>query len=151
MERAIGPMRGNLDRLGIASTIRMIDDSQYQKRVEDYDFDIVSIWINRGLFYPGAEQAALWQSSQASVKGGNNLAGVKSKAVDAVLNALMSAKDEQSLAAAGALDRILLWEYYTIPNWHSDSFRVAYWDKFGIPKVTPKYNLGFQCWWIKNQ
>jgi microcin C transport system substrate-binding protein len=151
MERVIGPMRGNLDRLGIASSIRMVDDSQYQKRTEDFDFDIVSIWINRGLFYPGNEQVALWQSSQAAVKGGNNLAGVKNKAVDAVLDALTSAKDEQSLASAGrALDRILLWEYYMIPNWHSGSFRVAYWDKFGIPKVTPKYNLGFQAWWIKN-
>jgi len=150
MERAIGPMRKNLERLGIASSIRMVDDSQYQKRLDGHDFDIVSIWINRGLFYPGSEQVALWQSSQADVKGGNNLGGVKSKAVNAVLDALTSAKDEESLKAAGrALDRILLWEHYVIPNWHSNVFRVAYWDKFGMPKVTPKYNLGFQTWWIK--
>lgn len=152
MERVIGPMRKNLERLGIASSIRMVDDSQYQKRTDTYDFDIVSIWINRGVFYPGNEQAALWHSSQADVKGGSNFAGAKSKAVDAAIDALLSAKDEQSLITAGrALDRILLWEHYVIPNWHSGAFRIAYWDKFGLPKVLPKYNLGFQTWWLKSK
>lgn len=150
MERVIGPMRKNLERLGIASSIRNVDDSQYQKRTDEGDFDIVSIWINRGLFFPGNEQTALWHSSQAGVKGGNNLGGVKHKAVDSVLEALTNAKDKESLVAAGrALDRVLLWENFVIPHWHSNSFRVAYWDKFGIPTVTPKYNLGFQTWWLK--
>ena len=150
MERVIGPMRKNLERLGIASSIRMVDDSQYQKRTDAGDFDAVSIWVDRGLFYPGSEQVALWHSSQADIKGGSNLGGVKNKAVDAMLAALTSARDKDSLIAAGrALDRILLWGNYVIPNWHSGVFRVAYWDKFGIPKVTPKYNLGFQCWWVK--
>jgi len=150
MERVIGPMRKNLERLGIASSIRMVDDSQYQKRTDGGDFDMVSIWVNRGLFFPGNEQVSLWHSSQADVKGGNNLGGVKNKAVDAILAALTSAKNKEDLLAAGhALDRVLLWEYYVIPNWHSGSFRVAYWDKFGMPKTTPKYNLGFQTWWVK--
>ncbi len=150
MERVIGPMRKNMERLGIASSIRMVDDSQYQKRTDEFDFDIVSVWLNRGLFYPGNEQTALWQSSQADVHGSNNLAGTKSKAIDALLAALTSAKNEEELVAAGrALDRVLLWEHYVIPNWHSSVFRVAYWDKFGIPNITPKYNLGFQTWWVK--
>lgn len=150
MERVIGPMRKNMERLGIASSIRMVDDSQYQKRTDTGDFDIVSIWINRGVFFPGNEQMSLWHSSQADIKGGSNLAGAKHKAVDAMLEALIAAKDEESLQAAGrALDRVLLWEHYVIPNWHSGSFRVAYWDKFGIPKVQAKYSLAFQAWWIK--
>ncbi len=150
MERVIGPMRKHLERLGIASSIRMVDDSQYQKRVDESDFDMVSIWINRGVFFPGNEQPALWHSSQADVKGSNNLGGVKNPAVDAALAALLSATNEQELqTAAHALDRVLLWNYYVIPNWHSNSFRVAYWDKFGIPDVTPKYNIGFQTWWMK--
>ena len=149
MERVIGPMRKNLERLGIASSIRIVDDSQYQKRTDAYDFDIVSIWINRGVFFPGNEQIALWQSAQADIKGGNNLGGVKSKVVDALLDALTKAKNKEDLLAAGrALDRVLLWEHYVIPNWHSGVFRVAYWDKFGLPAVLPKYNLGFQAWWI---
>ncbi len=151
MERVIAPMRKNLERLGISSSIRSVDDAQYQKRIDNSEFDIVSIWINRGLFYPGSEQMALWHSSQATVKGGNNLAGAQDKAIDHILAALMSAKDEASLVAAGrALDRALLWNHFIIPNWHSGSFRVAYWDKFGIPAVYPKYNIGFpQTWWMK--
>ena len=151
MERVIGPMRQNLERLGITASIRNVDDSQYQKRTDEGDFDIVSIWINRGVFFPGNEQTALWDSAQADVKGGNNLGGVKNKAVDAMLKVLTTAKDKDELLAAGrALDRILLWEHYVIPNWHSGSFRVAYWDKFGLPAVLPKYNLGFQTWWVKD-
>lgn len=151
MERVIGPMRKNLERLGITSSIRMVDDSQYQKRIDSHDFDIVSIWINRGLFYPGNEQMALWHSSQADVKGGNNLAGVKNPAVDAALLALTNAKNKTELVAAGrALDRILLWENYVIPNWQSGSFRIAYWNKFGMPPTPPKYGLAFESWWKKN-
>ncbi|NBO18191.1 MAG: ABC transporter substrate-binding protein [Proteobacteria bacterium] len=150
MERVIGPMRKNLERLGIGAAIRMVDDSQYQKRVDESDFDIVSIWINRGVFYPGNEQTALWHSSQADVKGGNNLGGVKDKAVDALLEVLTKAKNKDELVAAGrALDRVLLWRHYVIPNWHSGSFRVAYWDKFGLPKILPKYSLGISAWWSK--
>lgn len=150
MERVIGPMRKNLERLGITSSIRQVDDSQYQKRIDESDFDIVSIWINRGLFYPGNEQMALWHSSQADIKGANNLAGVKNPAVDAALTALINAKGKDELVAAGrALDRILTWEQYVIPNWQSPSIRIAYWDKFGIPATTPKYDLGFDTWWIK--
>lgn len=150
MERVIGPMRKNLERLGISATIRMVDDSQYQKRVDEADFDMVSIWINRGVFFPGNEQVALWHSSQAAVKGGNNLGGIKDPVVDSLLDSLTKAKDKDALLAAGrALDRVLLWRNYVMPNWHSGSFRVAYWDKFGLPKVLPKYDLGLQCWWSK--
>ncbi|MDX2074159.1 MAG: extracellular solute-binding protein [Alphaproteobacteria bacterium] len=151
MERVIGPMRKNLERLGITSSIRMVDDSQYQKRIDEKDFDIVSLWINRGLFYPGNEQVALWHSSQADVKGGNNLAGAKNPAVDAALAALIGAKNKGELVAAGrALDRILLWENYVIPNWQSASFRIAYWNKFGMPPTPPKYGLAFESWWIRS-
>lgn len=150
MERVIGPMRKNLERLGITSSIRMVDDSQYQKRTESHDFDIISIWINRGLFFPGSEQVALWHSSQADIRGGNNLGGVKSSVVDSLLDALSKADTKEGLeAAARALDRVLSFEHYVIPHWHSGSFRVAYWDKFGMPPTPPKYDLGFQAWWIK--
>ncbi len=150
MERVIAPMRKNLERLGISSSIRMVDDAQYQKRTDESDFEMISIWINRGVFFPGNEQVSLWHSSQADVKGGNNLSGLKNKAVDGALEALTKAGSKDDLIAAGkALDRILLWEHVVIPNWHSNSFRVAYWDKFAMPKTSPKYNLGFQTWWVK--
>ncbi len=150
MERVAAPMRRNLERLGISSALRNVDDSQYQKRVDEGDYDIISIWINRGVFYPGNEQYALWHSSQADVKGSNNIAGIKNPAVDAALTALLAAKNEGELQIAGrALDRILLWEHYVIPHWHSGSFRVAYWDKFGLPAILPKYSVGLQTWWMK--
>jgi microcin C transport system substrate-binding protein len=103
------------------------------------------------VFFPGNEQTSLWHSSQANIKGSNNLAGAHSQAIDAVLAALTSAKDKDTLLAAGrALDRILLWDHYVIPNWHSGAFRVAYWDKFGKPDTDPKYALGFpNTWWMK--
>ena len=150
MERVIAPMRKNLDRLGIASEVRMVDDAQYQKRTDSHDFDIVSVWLNRGVFFPANEQVAMWQSAQADVKGGSNWAGLKNPAVDAILTALTTAKNKQELIAAGrALDRVLLWESVVIPNWHSSYFRVAYWDKFAQPKTSPKYDLGFNSWWVK--
>jgi microcin C transport system substrate-binding protein len=150
LERVIGPMRKNLERLGITSTIRMVDDSQYQKRTDSSDFDVISIWINRGLFFPGNEQLALWHSSQADIRGGNNLGGVKNKVVDNLLESLANAKNKEDLtAAARALDRVLSFEHYVIPHWHSGTFRIAYWDKFGIPDIQPKYNMGFQTWWVK--
>jgi microcin C transport system substrate-binding protein len=151
MERVIGPMRKNLERLGIAASIRMIDDSQYQKRIDTYDFDVVSVWLNRGVFFPGNEQMTLWHSSQANMKGGNNIAGIQNPAIDATLNALINAKTLEDLKVAGrALDRVLLWEHYVIPHWHSGGWRVAYWDKFGQPKIQAKYNLAFQTWWVKD-
>lgn len=151
MERVIAPMRKNLERLGITTSIRMVDDAQYQKRTDTYEFDIVSVWLNRGVFFPRSEQIAMWHSAQADVKGGSNLAGLKNEAVDAILDKLTNAKNKGELISAGrALDRVLLWENMVIPNWHSSSFRVAYWDKFGIPKITPKYDLGFKAWWIKS-
>ncbi len=150
MERVAAPMRKGLERLGISSSLRNVDDSQYQKRVDEGDYDIISIWVNRGVFYPGNEQYALWHSSQADVKGSNNVAGIKNPAVDAALAALLAAKDEEELKIAGrALDRVLLWEHYVIPHWHSGSFRVAYWDKFGLPEILPKYSVGLHTWWIK--
>lgn len=150
MERVIGPMRRSLERLGISASIRMVDNSQYQKRIDTYDFEIISVWLNRGVFFPGNEQMTLWHSSQANLKGSNNVVGAQHPAVDAALAALIGAKDLEELKVAGrALDRILLWEHYAIPHWHSAGWRVAYWNKFGLPKTQAKYDLCFQCWWVK--
>lgn len=150
MERVIGAMRRNLERLGIASTIRNVDDAQYQQRLDGFDFDIVSVWLNNGVFFPGNEQMLYWHSSQAMLKGANNITGLQNKAVDAVLEQLVSAKDLEHLTpAARALDRILLSEWVVIPHWHSQSFRIAYWDKFGLPDVLAKYDIGLNSWWMK--
>ncbi len=147
-ERVVGIMRHNLKRLGIESSFRYVDASQYQKRVDHRQFDVISIWWNQGSFYPGAEQFTYWHSSQADVEGSQNLGGVKNKIVDALVEKIRSAQDLGELRpAARALDRVLLTEHYVIPHWNINAWRVLYWDQFGRPKVTPAYNLGIESWW----
>ena len=65
------------------------------------------------------------------------------------IDEIIAAPDRQSLISVSkALDRVLLWGHYVVPQWHIRSFRVAYWDRFGRPETTPKYGLGFSAWWI---
>jgi microcin C transport system substrate-binding protein len=150
-ERVCAPMRKHLKQLGIDASIRVVDEAQYVKRLETYDFDVFSNWINRWVFFPGNEQMINWHSSQAVQEGSNNYAGVKNPAVDALLARIASANSLEELIPAGrALDRVLLFEHYMIPHWNLGAYRVAYYDKFAKPAIAPKYSLGFQTWWIKN-
>ena len=151
MQRVIMPMLRGLKKLGIEGRVRIVDDAQYQRRIETRDFDIISNWINLGVIFPGIEQYNYWHSSQASVEGSNNISGMSSPAVDAMIEAINNARTLEDLKpAARALDRILLSNHTVIPHWHSGSFRMAFWDKFGRPNTLPKYGLGFDTWWIKN-
>jgi microcin C transport system substrate-binding protein len=149
-ERVISIMRKNLKRLGIASSFRYVDASQYQKRIDRRDFDIVSIWWNQGQFYPGAEQFAFWHSSQAAIEGSQNLGGAKNPAVDRLVERILNAQSLEELrTAARALDRVLLWEFYVIPHWHLSAWRIVHWDKFGKPNIQPAYNAAIYSWWAK--
>ena len=149
-ERVIAVMRHNLKRLGIESTFRYVDASQYQKRIEHRNFDIISIWWNQGLFYPGQEQFMYWHSSQADVEGSQNLGGVKNPAVDKLVDRIRSAQTLEQLKPLGrALDRVLLNEHYVIPHWNINAWRVLYWDQFGRPPITPAYNPAVDSWWAK--
>jgi len=150
MQRVIMPMLRGLKKLGIEGRIRLVDDAQYQRRVETRDFDIVSSWINLGVVFPGIEQVNYWHSSQAKVEGSNNMTGMSHVAIDAMLTRISQARTLKDLQpAARALDRILLHEQVIIPHWHSGSFRMAFWNKFDRPKTPPQYGLGFDTWWIK--
>ncbi|MDG1288022.1 MAG: extracellular solute-binding protein [Rickettsiales bacterium] len=150
MQRVIMPMLRGLKKLGIEGRIRLVDDAQYQRRVETRDFDIVSNWINLGVVFPGIEQVNYWHSSQAKVEGSNNMTGMSHPAVDAMLTRISQARTLEDLEpAARALDRILLHEQVIIAHWYSGSFRMAFWNKFGRPKTPPQYGLGFDTWWIK--
>lgn len=146
-ERVISIMRQNLKKLGIASSFRYVDTSQYQRRVDKRNFDIVSIWWNQGLNFPGAEQFTFWHSSQAE-NNTQNVGGIENPAVDALIMRIMRAQTlEQLTPAAKALDRVLLWNHYVIPHWYMSAWRVVYWNKFGRPKITPDYNICLECWW----
>jgi len=151
-ERVVGIMRENLRKLGIDSTFRYVDASQYQRRVDKRNFDIVSIWWNQGLNFPGSEQFTFWHSSEADKEGSQNIGGVKNPVVDDLVQRINRAQTMEQLApAAKALDRVLLWNHYVIPHWYMSAWRVVYWNKFGRPKITPAYNIALDSWWYEPQ
>ena len=98
---------------------------------------------------PGNEQREYWSSSAADIAGTRNFAGIKNPVIDKIIESIISAPSRQELVnATRALDRILLWEHYVIPQWHIAKYRVAYWNKFSRPKIIPRYSLGFDTWWV---
>ena len=147
-ERISQPFTKNLDRLGIQARVRTVDTAQYQKRLDTFDYDvIVHVWGQS--LSPGNEQRDFWHSSVADVQGSRNYAGIKDPVVDKLIDLVIQAPDRPALIArTRALDRVLLWGHHVIPQYHHRAFRVAYWDKFGRPATTPKYNLGFDGWWV---
>jgi len=150
-ERIAAPMVANLQRLGIEATIRIVDRSQYQNRVQDFDYDI--IMAVRGQSHsPGNEQRNYWTSQAADNKGSVNYAGIKDPVVDELVEKLIAAPDRAELVATTrALDRVLLWGHYVIPHWYSDSFRVVHWDKFDKPAQSAPYTGDYfvlpLTWW----
>jgi len=147
-ERVIGAYLQNLERLGIEGTIRQVDSAQYEKRMETFDFDVVVASFGQSLS-PGNEQRNFWTTAAADTEGSNNLIGIKSRAVDALVDAIINAPDRASLTVAcRALDRVLTWGQYVVPHWHLRFSRIAYWDKFAMPAVTPRYGVDLQAWWI---
>ena len=147
-ERIVFPFKDNLEKLGIRVEVRTIDTAQYQKRMETFDFDMVVQTFSQSLS-PGNEQRNFWGSNAADTNGSRNVIGIKNYAIDGLIESLINAKDrEELITITKALDRVLLWNYYVIPQWHISSYRVLYWDFFNQPPIKPKYSLGFDTWWI---
>ena len=147
-ERIVFPFKDNLEKLGIDVEVRTIDTAQYQKRMETFDFDMVVQTFSQSLS-PGNEQRNFWGSDAAGTNGSRNIVGIKNYAVDGLIESLINANNRDELITiTKALDRVLLWNYYVIPQWHISSYRVLYWDFFNQPAVKPKYSLGFDTWWI---
>ncbi|NWA26051.1 ABC transporter substrate-binding protein [Pseudomonas gingeri] len=148
-ERVLLPFKRNLADLGIDLVIRRVDVSQYINRLRSRDFDMVVGSFPQSSS-PGNEQREFWKSSSADKPGSRNLLGLKDPAVDTLVEALIDSDSRQSLVEhARALDRVLQWGFYVIPNWHINTWRVAYWDHIGHPKVSPAYDVGLYTWWIK--
>ncbi len=147
-ERVVAPFVKNLARLGIEATYRTIDAAQYQNRLNEFDFDmIVTVWGQS--LSPGNEQRNFWSCEAARTPGSRNYAGICDPVVDALVEKLIQAPTREDLvAAARALDRVLLWGHYVIPHWYIPYARVAYWDKFGRPAINPKHGLDLFTWWI---
>ena len=147
-KRVYAPYVRNLERVGIAGKIRIVDSAQYQNRLNEFDYDIITARFSMQLT-PGIEQRNLWGSITADLSGSYNLSGVKDPVVDALIDALIDAPDRDALTvAARALDRVLLWNHYIVPQWYKAEHNIAYWDKFSRPTVKPKYHEGYpQTWW----
>lgn len=147
-ERVTLPFVENLKRLGIQANVRTVDTSQYQNRIRDFDFDmVVHVWGQS--LSPGNEQMGYWGSAAADRPGSQNLAGIRSEAVDALIERIVRANTEEDLGTAvAALDRVLLWGHYVVPHWHSGTYRVAYWNRLKRPDPLPPYSLDFDAWWI---
>ena len=147
-ERIVLPFKDNLEKLGIFVTVRTIDSAQYQQRLETFDFDMVVSSIRQSLS-PGNEQRNFWGSDAADTNGSRNIIGIKNSVIDILIEKVISAKDREDLIiTTKALDRVLLWNHYVIPQWHISSYRTLYWDIFDKPKVRPKYSLGTNTWWV---
>lgn len=148
LERILQPFTENLASIGIQANLRTVDRAQYKQRLDRFEFDMILLTLPQTLS-PGLEQSLYFHSSQASVKGGKNYAGIVDPVVDALLEKLLAARtrDEQ-VAATRALDRVMLWQYYTIPNWYIDYHRLAYRNRFAFV-ATPPYTLGLRSWWLK--
>jgi len=148
IERIVLPFTKNLERMGITARVRTVDVAQYEKRMETFDFDMAVVVFGQSLS-PGNEQREFWGSKAADDPGSRNLLGIKRPAIDELVEELIRSPDRASLIAhTRALDRVLQYGYYVIPNFHLPAFWVAYWDKYRRPQVSPKYGVGLDTWWV---
>lgn len=148
LERILQPYTENLASIGIDARLRTVDRAQYKQRLDQFDFDMILMTLDQTLS-PGLEQWQYFHSSQVKVKGSKNYAGVANPVVDHLLEQLLAAQSRDAQLAAGkALDRVLLWQHYIIPNWYINYHRLAYRNRFAFV-TTPPYTLGLNAWWLK--
>jgi len=147
-ERVVLPFKRNLERLGAKISVRTVDPTQYQNRMDSFDFDM-TVHVAPQSLSPGNEQRDFWSCDAAAMGGSRNVAGVCDPVVEALIEAVIDAPNRKVLVArTRALDRVLQWGFYAIPNWYIDRFRVAYWDRFGRPAKNPPYGLALDTWWV---
>jgi microcin C transport system substrate-binding protein len=149
LERVMLFFKPSLERLGITVSVRTIDPTQYENRLRSWDFDVVvSSWPES--LSPGNEQREYWGSQAADMAGSRNIIGIKNPAIDKLIERLIFARDRADLeAATKALDRVLLWNHYVVPQWNYPKVRTARWDRFGRPAELPKYGRSAfpAVWW----
>lgn len=148
-ERITGPYIENLRKLGINAHLRIVDSAQYKSRLDNFDFDITTA-LSRQSLSPGNEQREYWTTSAANKPGTRNYAGIHDPVVDDLVERIIAAKDRSELVAlTKALDRVLLWGFYSIPHWYNPNLWYAWWRKIQIPENQPKH-IGLDIWslWI---
>jgi microcin C transport system substrate-binding protein len=148
-ERIMLFYKPSLERIGITVTVRTVDASQYENRLRQWDYDIITASWGQSLS-PGNEQRGFWGSQAADIPGSRNLVGIMNPAIDTLIERVIFAKDRDNLVAVTkALDRVLLWNHYVVPQWTYGKQRTARWDRFGHPETMPKYGAAAfpTIWW----
>ncbi len=149
LERIMLFYKSSLERLGMTVSVRNVDDAQYENRERNWDYDmIVESWDQS--LSPGNEQREFWGSKAADEVGSRNFVGIKNPAIDKLIERVIFAKDRKELVAASrALDRVLLWNDYVVPQWTYPFMRTARWDRFSHPAELPKYGASAfpTIWW----
>jgi microcin C transport system substrate-binding protein len=141
--------RNSLARLGIDAAVRTVDSVQYENRLRNFDFDVVVASWEESLT-PGNELRDYFGSSAMATPGSRNLAGIADKAIDELINHVVYARDRaEQVAAIHALDRVLLWHHYVVPQWSLNEARTARWNRFAKPARMPIYGMSAfpDIWW----
>ncbi|MDR2632754.1 MAG: extracellular solute-binding protein [Treponema sp.] len=148
-EKIAIPLQRNLARFGIDMHIRMVDVSQFVNRLRSRDYDMLDRGYSANA-YPSANLVFSWHSDY--IDSTYNLAGVRDPALNYLVEGIIAhQEDEEALLAWGkALDRVLTWNHYVIPQWHTSQFRVAYTQQLQKPPIRPRYVLGLNTWWIRS-
>ena len=146
-ERIVHPFRRNLQRIGIKTSIRLVDISQFINRLNNFDFDLVSLPKGQSIS-PGNEQIGYWGCDSSMHVGTSNWSGLCKPVIDKLAKQVNMANTREELVnTVKALDRVLLSEHIVIPQWYLPAYRIAYWNKFSHPKIAPIYDLGVSTWW----
>ena len=147
-ERIVLPFAKNLERIGIRATVRTVDASQYRRRLDEFDFDMTVAGFAQSLS-PGNEQRDYWGSDAAERPGSRNLIGIRDPVIDELIEQVIAAPDREALVArTRALDRVLQWGHYVVPNWHIDTDRIIYWKKLVRSDATPLQGFQLDACWI---
>ena len=147
-ERIALPYAKSLEKIGVTLTVRTVDTSQYRRRTDSFDYDVIVGGFPQSES-PGNEQRDFWSSESAQREGSRNALGLADPVVDELVDGVIAAPDRNSLVVrTRALDRVLLWGHYVVPNWYIGSDRIAYWNKFGQPAVVPKDGVQIDAWWV---
>ena len=151
-ERIYAVFARSLERLGVGVTLRLVDGAQYEERLKTHDFEITTIRFVFSLS-PGVELNSYFASATVDQVGSFNIPGIKDPVVDALIADVAAATDRESLiAAARALDRVLLWGHYMVPQWYKGAHHLVYWNKFARPAVKPRYARGIiDTWWVDEE
>ena len=150
-ERIVLPFSKNLEKLGVKTRTRTVESAQYRRRLDTFDYDVVVGNWGQSMS-PGNEQRDSWGSVSVDQQGSRNIVGINDPAVDTLIEKLIAAPNRKALVtAARALDRVLQWNHFVIPHFHAGYDRIAYWDKFGKPDVTPASGTQFLSWWVDKE